>query len=425
MDVSQSPPGVADVMNAVKPKIRWMFILLIYVSLEGLSYLGLRVLETRFNLPYDPRVAALSKEQKEKLTKFLASKKGERNSPDPMVGWVPVAHVNAAGMRDDRDYETVAPPGSIRISAFGDSFTYGADVELHESWAKQLTSRRPYLEVLNYGVGAYGLDQAYLRYRQVGTDYHPHIVFIGYMSENIARSVNVFRAFYTRAYRNVIFTKPRFAVVDGKLDLLNNPLSSMEDYQRFLSHDREVLIEIGRNDFHYQNNYGRGPFDVLPSVRLAKMAWYAINKNFLNPIFRFDGSYNEQSEAYDVTVRVFEAFYRNVLENHALPIVVIFPDLHDQQRSRAGKPRRYAALLTDLHAKGYRVIDAMDALQPYESQYAVEDLVMPTWGHYSPLGNSIMAAYLAESLERMGVTEPSLLENVIRAERERLNVAAR
>ena len=42
-----------------------------------------------------------------------------------------------------------------------------------------------------------GWTKSFLRYLKVGTTYNPDIVFIGYMSENIARNVNIFRPFYT------------------------------------------------------------------------------------------------------------------------------------------------------------------------------------------------------------------------------------
>ena len=45
------------------------------------------------------------------------------------------------------------------------------------------------MEVINFGVGGFGLDQAYLRYLEDGIQYKSHIVMIGFMSENIYRNV--------------------------------------------------------------------------------------------------------------------------------------------------------------------------------------------------------------------------------------------
>lgn len=400
-----------------------IFLLFLYLFFEGLCYLGLLVLEKVFDTPYDPNVSVLSAEQKASLEKFLKNKQGERVGQDGVLGWVPTAEANSGGMRDNREHERVPSPGTIRISAFGDSFTYGSDVALNDTWAAQLETMVPCVEILNYGVGAYGLDQAYLRYLQVGTTYHPHIVFIGYMSENVARNVNVFRAFYTRWYRNVIFTKPRFQVKNGELVLLNNPLFSFEDYERFLLNDREVLAKLGENDYHYQTNYNNGPYDRLPSVRLAKIFWATLNKRLFRPIFTLDGMYNERSEAYEVTVKIFDAFYRKVLENGALPIILVFPDLHDQRRSRQKQARRYTSLLTQFRAKQYRFVDTLGALEPYESRYTIDELVEKPWGHYSPLGNKIIAEYIATQMKNWEVTDQSKLQAAIKVERQRLGMS--
>jgi hypothetical protein len=393
--------------------IPYLSVLLILLLMEGVCYLGLKILNKKFRIRYGPNVEVLSKQQKTLLKKFLAARKGERVKQHPVLGWVSTSQANSAGMRDDREYDKTPSPGVVRIAAFGDSFTYGSDVTLEESWEKQLAASAPSLEVLNYGVGAYGLDQAYLRYLEQGAVYSPHIVFIGYMSENIARNVNVFRPFYRRSYRNVIFTKPRFKLINGKLVLLKNPVATFEDHERLLLHDREVLAKLGENDYHYQTRYNRGPFDFLATVRLIKLVRSVLDKEILHPIFKRNGMYNVDSEAYQLTLRIFDAFHRDVLENGALPIILIFPDLNDLPRSREGKQRRYTPLMDDLRARGCYVIDLLAALEPYESRYTIKELTRNR-GHYSPLGNKIVAEYILKTLTAWGFTSvPKVKEEIV------------
>ncbi len=408
-------------------KVITLFALLLYLFIEGVIYAGLLIVGKIYNYRYDPRINSLSEQQKDHLRRFTTQREAQYIHQDPMLGWTNkqsryefsskygtiVYEYNSAGMRDNREYATTPSSKVIRLSAFGDSFTHGSDVNLIETWAKQLSSIDPAIEVLNYGVGAYGLDQAYLRYLEVGTEYQPHIVLIGYMSENIARNVNVFRPFYTRLYRNAIFTKPRFMVGDDALDLQENPLSTFEDYEYFLHNDTKVLAQLGEHDYHYQINYDGGPFDVLPSVRFAKVLLYGYRKRISNPIFK-DGMYQVGSEAYQVTLKIFDAFYQEVIENGAVPIVLIFPDTGDQRKSRQGKARRYTPLLEDFDARGYRYIDLLGALEPYESQYTIDQLTR-NWGHYSPLGNRIVAEYIHARLEAWGLTEPSNIKKTVEA----------
>lgn len=401
-----------------KPTRLFVSVLAMYLFVEGLSALGLLFIAKVRDLRYDPNPSALSPSQKTHLTNFLKRAKGEGSDMDGALGWVMSGpEINSAGMRDNREYETMPPPGRVRVSAFGASFIYGIGLKLDETWEKRITAIAPSIEVLNYGVHAYGLDQAYLRYLKVGADYHPNIVFIGYGVEHACLHVLVFWGFYLDS--GAIYTKPRFRVKDGQLVLLRNPLSTMEDYENFLHNDTKVLAELGKNDYWYQTNYNRGRFDFSPSLRLEKIIHRQLNRELIYSIFRRDGEYNVGSEAYQVTVAIVDAFYRKVLENGALPVILVLPELADQVRSRQGRIRRYTPLLDYFHSRGYRFIDTLSALQPYESRYSLNELAIQ-WGHFSPLANGFVAEYIVTQRKDWGVVEPSKVNQAVQAERQRL-----
>jgi len=407
---------------------RWLFVrvafaLIVYLLVESVAFGGLFVLRKTRGLRYFPDGSALSSKARADLDLFLAPGSKPRMTMDPDLGWIhgpDRAGINAAGMRDDREYNPEPDSSVLRVAAFGDSFTYGSDVELGENWAKRIPAINPAIEVLNYGVGAYGVDQAYLRYLRSGADFHPHMVLIGYMGENIGRHVNVYRGFYTGHYPDWFLTKPRFRMEKGQLALIPNPLRSVDDYRRLRDDERTVLSELARNDFHYAGHYGAGPFDFSPTVRLVKMVRARIELKRQRPIFRMDGQYDQQSEAYAITVGILDAFYRKVLEAGALPIIVVFPDLNqDEQRSREGKPRSYAALLNDFNRKGYRYIDAEDALASVQQRYTINDLTV-RWGHYSKLGNDIVARHILKTLGNWNLDHVSEVKAAAATERARL-----
>ncbi len=317
-------------------------IILTYLFIEGVCYLGLFVGEKWGRSPslrYTPVISALSERQKAGINKFIRNPKGQKFAQDPVLGWIETAESNSAGMRDNLEYQRKAPPHIIRLSSFGDSFTYGAGVRLDKTWQKQLSTLNASFEILNYGSGGYGLDQSYLRYLQEGTTYSPHIVFIGFMSENIERNVNVFRPFYSDFYHGNILTKPRFVVSNDKLHLLKNPISTTEDHKRFIKQDRVSLVKLGEHDYHYQARYRAGRFDFLPSVRFSKVCWHVLTTRLIRPVYSLSGMYVKSSEAFRVTAAIFDAFYQKVLENGALPIIVIYPDPRDRRRERQNKPR--------------------------------------------------------------------------------------
>ena len=73
-------------------------------------------------------------------------------------------HFNGQGMRADRDYAYVKPPGIKRIITIGDSFTSGVGAENDQTFSsvleRELDLAGHRIEVLNTGVGGFGTAEA-------------------------------------------------------------------------------------------------------------------------------------------------------------------------------------------------------------------------------------------------------------------------
>lgn len=74
-----------------------------------------------------------------------------------------------------------------RILAIGDSFTFGAEVDGHETYPHQLQKilkkGRP-TQCVNMGVPGYGIDQAVLKYTYWGRHLNPDVVIFGIHTGN-------------------------------------------------------------------------------------------------------------------------------------------------------------------------------------------------------------------------------------------------
>ena len=62
--------------------------------------------------------------------------------------------------------------------------------------------------VLNFGVGNYGMDQAYLRLKREYDKNRTEIVILAVVPETIVRVLNVYKHYYE--YGNTFGFKPRF-----------------------------------------------------------------------------------------------------------------------------------------------------------------------------------------------------------------------
>jgi hypothetical protein len=302
---------------------------------------------------------------------------------------------NAMGIRADREYALSSPTERLRIVSFGDSFTHGDDVLNRSTWEVDLEALDPQLELLNFGVSGYGLDQAYLRYLQDGAPFQADVVFIGFMSENIYRNVNRYRPFYYKD-TTLPLAKPRFTVEDGELALLPNPLPTLADYDVLLSQPQQTLAQLGQDDYYFSSHYKTGWFDFSPTVRFLKIAANEVRRGEL---IVEDGYYNEGSEAFQVTTAIFDAFYETAVHNNSLPIILVFPSRDDIERHQQEGTSQYAPLLAYFDDQDYLYLDIQGAFDEVEPQANLDDIVN---AHYSPDGNQLVAEYLAAYLATQG-----------------------
>ncbi len=125
---------------------------------------------------------------------------------------------NSRGLRGSAEHAVEKPPGVLRIAVLGDSFSFGEDVDDAETYASQLERLVPGSEVLNLGIHGYGHDQMLLYLREEGLRYRPDVVLLGFVQLDVPRNLLAFRD----------YAKPRFELVDGRLELRNTPVPEPE-----------------------------------------------------------------------------------------------------------------------------------------------------------------------------------------------------
>lgn len=394
----------------------FILILLVYGLIEMSSFLGLAFLSRYKGIRYDP-VDRLSEGQQEKIQRLL---KGELEylSFNPALGWdikpnseKDIYRSNSQGIRSSREYSPGPDENVIYVAAFGDSYTHGDEVANDQTWLAYLEGFHDELAVMNFGVPGYGLDQAYLRYVHFGRSFYSDIVLIGFMTENISRHVNRFRPSYS-PNTEIPLTKPRFALKDAQLVLLENPIQDREEYRRLLENDKKIFYEILEDDFYFASRYFSHLMDFLPSVRLLKIL-KAAAADFIrdNAVFlRGTHVYNPESEAFLVTTLLMDRFYHEVAESGARPIVVIFPArYHIRDYLKCGK-KSYAPLLEYLEARNMRYIDLLEEVFKEKNEEQLKEFFLEF--HFSPRGNEAVAKAISRHLNDMLKPPPEVISTV-------------
>jgi hypothetical protein len=114
---------------------------------------------------------------------------------------------NSKGLRD-KEYSYMKPKDKIRILAFGDSFTFGEGVGDGERFTDIPENYFSNLEIINFGVPGYGLDQELVYFVAEGLKYSPDYVIIFISVVDVNRySTNIIRN-GTVVLENVVTEKP-------------------------------------------------------------------------------------------------------------------------------------------------------------------------------------------------------------------------
>lgn len=194
-----------------------------------------------------------------------------------------IYRINADGFRD-KEYNIEKSPETIRVVVIGDSVTFGAGVNLNESFTEVLEnmlnekhgvrgtdfSKFEDFEVLNFGISGYGTVQEVEMLDARGLKYEPDVVIVAYVLNDPGTNDIVFSPkSYPSHFAGLIYT--RAMLITRKLY-----------YAAFLKEDYINFIHSG-NSFE---NVGKA-FDRLSAM--------AKEKNFkayviIFPVY-FEGDY--------------------------------------------------------------------------------------------------------------------------------------
>jgi hypothetical protein len=101
--------------------------------------------------------------------------------------------INSQGLRADRDYPFAKPPGTCRIAIFGDSFFFGLEADVEDTFAyrleKQLQARGLPVEVLNFSVGGFGTAEMLQTYDEFGRKFDPDVVIFSWDGSDLTDNV--------------------------------------------------------------------------------------------------------------------------------------------------------------------------------------------------------------------------------------------
>ena len=321
---------------------------------------------------------------------------------DALLGWKPNSHksdtYNEQGILNTKRVFTDKPEdGVLRIALFGDSMTRSSGPGVDKSWGylleKTMTNFNYNIEVMNFGVGGYGIDQAYMRWEVEGKKYSPHVVIFGFYPMDIGRCLEVHKLKNWGLFDGGnFFSKPRFVYADGTLKLINYPtipikrlLDNVESFENLQYIAYDTIYAENKKD--YERNFWRA------SYLLSFIETNLVDNRFSQTNYhRYDEFYDPEKEGARVAIEIMKLFQKSVHEEHALFLTILLPMQHDLSHLKKGRPLGYTNLI-DMMSQFSPIIHTAMQMKDYD----LEKLYVPD-GHFSAFGNEVVAKILSEYL---------------------------
>ena len=288
-------------------------------------------------------------------------------------------------------------PGVRRLMTLGCSFTFGNEVHDEEAWPYLIDAAREQLEVVNLGFGAYGIDQALLRWERSGRALDPDAVWVGFVPAACLRVTTHYLPLVYHWGRMVLF-KPRFQLGPrGELLLSPSPAQTPAQALALLTDQDAFLRAMGDSDMWIR----RAPLAYAPRgsswthhfafARLG-LTWFEWRQR---EAARYLG--DPESEVSRL-LRAMLLHWRDELRARGKEVrLLVLPGRGDLETMVSDGQAYWTAFVESVERAGMRTLDVSKALMGAGATES-DDCWMPL-GHYSPLGNRLVAETVLQAWE--------------------------
>ncbi len=371
---------------------------LLHLALRDGEWLGRRI------APFAPPLFSVEQRRSfERLRAALAEGRADLEDfrLDPELGWrAPRARLDGPDPYDalgtriaHRPLELERRPGVRRIVAIGCSFTEGAEVDARDAWPGLLEGALENLEVANLGVGAYGLDQALLRWRREGRALAGDEVWLGWLPSATPRLVTLYRP-AERHWGQLVAFKPRFVLnARNALELVPCPAGEPRAVHDLILDPRAFLAATRTHDAWvaaWPAAYAPTGSHLLHHSFAGRLALTLLERGGRDVHARLADAADELPRLVEALVLATRA---EVERSGARFRLLILPGRDDLRAAAAKEGAPWAELSARLIAQGVALTDLTPAL--LDAGGAAEESLWMPGGHYSPAANARVAAELS------------------------------
>ncbi len=194
-----------------------------------------------------------------------------KHSYDSTTGWDRKKNLSGYEIGEKKTFFRISKKGyrgkskykKTAISVFGDSFAFCRYVNDDKTWESQLEDKLK-MNIHNYGVGNFGLDQSYLKFLKHKKKIKSKIVIFNVVPETIARVHSYWKHY--REFGNILGFKPIYEIKKNKLILKRSLLK--KNFTEKQIHN--IIPKIKKVDAFYKVKFLKNKFSFPYTLTFIK-----------------------------------------------------------------------------------------------------------------------------------------------------------
>lgn len=295
-----------------------------------------------------------------------------------------------------------------KIASFGGSFVFGRQVKDHQTWQEQITKNKNY-NILNYGIGNYGTDQAILRYKFTKFPKETKIILLGIVPEHICRIQSEWKHFFE--FGNIHGFKPKFYLKNNKIYLKKNPL----DKKTKLAKINQIIDRCKETDRFYKEKFKKNIFqfpyffsfvkNFKFNLKIFYLYFFFRNKKIINDLFLKEvmkrnivqaHKYYNENYSRDLFINLIKYFVNIAKKRKQTPYLIIFPQQIDVIEKKTNK--HYVDFFKKYVSKELKTLDLTEFFVDKKLDRFFTNKYYG--GHLNPTGNKYVAKIIAKFLKK-------------------------
>ena len=318
--------------------------------------------------------------------------------------------INSYGFRDENPLEK--PKGTTRIIFLGDSVVYGDSIELADTVPQQLEklfqSKGNKVDIMNFGVAGYETEQEVEFFKELGLQFKPDIVIVGYCLNDSNHGSGEILWFHTELKRRM--------KLNQKLRLDKKILTFLYRYSKLFSyidrkfylqetyaflrpyHDQSLYVYLNERNKANRDSIG-SPYRKLEQEIIEEGKRLGTRKDSIDYLMGNIGFKTDElhSSHWNISKQSLQELMELSKQYSFKPIFVIFPIFQEMEKYPLDSLHQF--LEKETKELGYQVIDMKDWGKELYIQYGRSKLSNDSI-HFNSSGAALAAHYLYDELTR-------------------------